>query len=210
MLKSIEDPGQPRTRRSERTRGRILVAAGECFAARGFAKTTVEELAERAGVSKALVYHHFKTKERILDAVLERTLADWNDATRVDLLAGGSVLEGIAKMLRTSLAYAREHPVLRGLIELDSSLLVDSGAGRVMRAQMEELRVSLREAVGAGVERGELREDLHVEHAAEILLIHQLAFIQHVLEPEWVDVSDAALVDAGLDVLVRGLQRSSR
>jgi AcrR family transcriptional regulator len=210
MLKSIEESAPLRSPRSERTRGRILAAAGECFAARGFSKTTVEELASRAGVSKALVYHHFKSKERILDLLLQRTLADWEDVTRVDLLAGGSVLKGIADMLRTSLAYAREHPVLQSLIELDSRVLVSSDAGRTMRAQMEALRSSLREAVAAGVERGELRDDLDVTRAAEVLLINHLAFVQHVLEPDWIDVSDDALLDAGLDILVRGLQGSPK
>ncbi len=209
MPGSIESQRQALTPRSRRTRRRILEAAGECFAVRGFAKTTVEEIASEAGVSKALVYHHFKTKEHILDTVLASTLSDWDEATRVDWHAGGSVLEGIAAMLRTSIAYARRRPVLRGLIELDSRLLADSDAGRVMREQMQELRASLRAALSAGVERGELREDLDTERAAEVLLLNHLAFLQHVLDPEWIDLSDGSLVDAGLDILVRGLQRSS-
>jgi AcrR family transcriptional regulator len=70
-----------RTERAERTRRRILDAACHCFAASGYAKTTVEEIALQAGVSKGLVYHHFRGKEQILEAVLERTLADWDAAT---------------------------------------------------------------------------------------------------------------------------------
>ena len=189
------------TPRKERTRRRILDAAGQCFASRGYAKTTVEEIASGAGVSKALVYQHFPGKEGILDSVLERTLADWTDATRLEemLEEGSGVLEGVARMLRTSLAYAREHQVLS-----------DSDAGRAMRNQMNELRASLNEAVAKGVACGELRENLDVESAAEIILINHLAFVQHVLDPEWIDVSDDGLLDVGLDILVRGLQRSPR
>ena len=200
------------TPRKERTRRRILDAAGQCFASRGYAKTTVEEIASGAGVSKALVYQHFPGKEGILDSVLERTLADWTDATRLEemLEEGSGVLEGVARMLRTSLAYAREHPVLRGLLELDTQVLSDSDAGRAMRNQMNELRASLNEAVAKGVACGELRENLDVESAAEIILINHLAFVQHVLDPEWIDVSDDGLLDVGLDILVRGLQRSPR
>jgi AcrR family transcriptional regulator len=212
MSRSSQLEAPALTPRKERTRRRILDAAGQFFASRGYAKTTVEEIASGAGVSKALVYHHFPGKEGILDAVLERTLADWNDATRLEAMRteSGGVLDGIAHMLRTSLAYAREHPVLRGLLDLDTRVLADSDAGREMRSQMSELRASLNEAVGAGVACGELREDLDVERAAEIILINHLAFVQHVLDPEWVDVSDDALLDVGLDILVRGLQRSPR
>jgi AcrR family transcriptional regulator len=212
MHESIEISTPALTPRKERTRRRILDAAGQCFAARGYAKTTVEEIASRAGVSKALVYHHFSGKEEILDAVLERTLDAWSHATRLEamLADSGSVLEGIAQMLRTSLAYAREHPVLRGLLELDMRVLADSDAGRSMRSQMTELRASLRAAVAAGIASGELREDLDAERAAEIILINHLAFVQHVLDPEWIDVSDDRLLDAGLDILVQGLQRSPR
>jgi AcrR family transcriptional regulator len=198
--------------RKERTRRRILDAAGLCFQSRGYAKTTVAEIASQADVSKALVYRHFSGKEGILDSVLERTLADWNDATRLEsmLTETGGVLEGISHMLRTSLAFAREHPVLRGLLELDTHVLAGSDAGRTMRSQMTELRASLREAVAAGVLRGELRDDLDVERAAEIILINHLAFVHHVLDPEWVDVSDDGLLDVGLDILVRGLQRTPK
>jgi hypothetical protein len=100
--------------------------------------------------------------------------------------------------------------VLRGLLELDTQVLSDSDAGRAMRNQMNELRASLNEAVAKGVACGELRENLDVESAAEIILINHLAFVQHVLDPEWIDVSDDGLLDVGLDILVRGLQRSPR
>ena len=51
-----------RSERVERKRQRILDAAGQCFAASGYAKTTVEEIARSAGVTKALVYQHIRGK----------------------------------------------------------------------------------------------------------------------------------------------------
>ena len=66
-----------KTPRAERTQQRILDAAGQGFAANGYAKTTVEDVASRAGVSKALVHHHFGTKERILEAVCNQAPKPW-------------------------------------------------------------------------------------------------------------------------------------
>jgi AcrR family transcriptional regulator len=180
-----------RTPRAERSRQRILDAAGQCFAASGYAKTTVEEVASRAGVSKGLVHHHFGTKERILEAVVERTLAKWDAVSRVEaMVSGESVLEGIAEMHRAS--------------------LLDAGIGRAVRSVMRRLRAALVDTVRIGIESGELRLDLDAEQAADVVLVHHLAYIQHVIDPEWVDVSHDALIEAGLDILLRGLAREPR
>lgn len=52
------------------TRDRILTAAGLLFAERGFAASSIRDLAARVGVSTATLYHHFPTKEAILDELL--------------------------------------------------------------------------------------------------------------------------------------------
>jgi AcrR family transcriptional regulator len=200
-----------KTPRAERTQQRILDAAGQCFAANGYARTTVEDVASRAGVSKGLVHHHFGTKERILEAVLERTLARWEEVCRFESLASGrSVCEGIAAMQRASIAYARENPALRALIELDVRVLLDSGFGHAVRGVMQRQRAALAAALRVGKESGELREDLDVERAADVVFIHHIAYIEHVIDPEWVDVSDDALIETGLDILLRGLAREPR
>ena len=53
------------------THGAILRAAQALFAAQGFAATTVDDIAERAGVAKGAVYHHFAGKEAMFEAVFE-------------------------------------------------------------------------------------------------------------------------------------------
>ncbi len=195
----------------ERTRQRILDAAGECFSAAGFAKTTVDEVAARAGVSKALVYHYFSGKEEILDAVLQRTVAEWERLTIDEVAATeGSVLDRIARLHRACMAYARETPVLCAILEVDPRVLLGTGAGRAMKHSMDRLCTVLEGAIRSGVASGELREGLDAARVARVLLVTQLAFIEHSLDPAWVDVSDEALVDTGLDILFRGLMGASR
>jgi len=58
-----------RTRRSARTRERILQAATEVFARRGFHGARVADIAELAGIAYGLVYHHFRNKDEILAAI---------------------------------------------------------------------------------------------------------------------------------------------
>jgi AcrR family transcriptional regulator len=55
---------------------KILDAAGQAFAQYGRTKTTVEDIIEAAGVARATVYKHFRTKDEIFKAVVERELVD--------------------------------------------------------------------------------------------------------------------------------------
>jgi AcrR family transcriptional regulator len=50
----------------------ILTAARRLFGTQGFAATTMDEIAEGAHVAKGAVYHHFKTKEAVFEAVFEQ------------------------------------------------------------------------------------------------------------------------------------------
>jgi TetR/AcrR family transcriptional regulator, fatty acid metabolism regulator protein len=63
------DAAPRRTRRSARTRERILAAATEVFARRGFHGARVADIAEVAGIAYGLVYHHFRNKDEILAAI---------------------------------------------------------------------------------------------------------------------------------------------
>jgi AcrR family transcriptional regulator len=57
------------------TRERILGIARELFADQGYGSTSISQIAERLGTSKAALYYHFKSKEEILDALLEDPVA---------------------------------------------------------------------------------------------------------------------------------------
>jgi TetR/AcrR family fatty acid metabolism transcriptional regulator len=79
-------PVAPRTtRRSVRTRERILLAATEVFARRGFHGARVADIAEAAGIAYGLVYHHFRNKDDILAAIFAER---WGEYVRyIDAMA---------------------------------------------------------------------------------------------------------------------------
>ncbi|MEX0787067.1 MAG: helix-turn-helix domain-containing protein [Dehalococcoidia bacterium] len=86
---------------SEATRGELMKVARALFAERGFAGTATEEIAERAGVTRGALYHHFRDKEDLFRAVYEevemelaekvvaRTLS-LSQATRLEQLRAGA------------------------------------------------------------------------------------------------------------------------
>lgn len=82
--------------RREATRGAIVAAAVELFAGRGFAGATMDEIAQRAGVAKGAVYHHFPTKEAVFEAVFEITSARLAEQISVVAASAVDALEALA------------------------------------------------------------------------------------------------------------------
>ncbi|MFA0812869.1 TetR/AcrR family transcriptional regulator [Microbulbifer epialgicus] len=62
----LTDPASPR--------GRLLFAAARLFEQRGFARTTVRDLAAEVGILSGSIFHHFASKEQILCAVMKEVI----------------------------------------------------------------------------------------------------------------------------------------
>ncbi len=72
-----------RSRRKEARPGELLAAALDLFVEKGFAATRVEEVAQRAGVSKGTLFLYFPSKEELFKAVVRENIsgrfAEWNE-----------------------------------------------------------------------------------------------------------------------------------
>src|SRR2546425_59732 len=64
------------------TRARILAAAEERFAAFGYRRTGIAEIARDAGVAPGTLYRYFENKEEIFRAVMREGLASWLETSR--------------------------------------------------------------------------------------------------------------------------------
>jgi AcrR family transcriptional regulator len=62
-------------KKSDLTRERVVGAARALFDERGFADTTIQEVADRAGVGKATVYYYVESKDQLLGLVIDETIA---------------------------------------------------------------------------------------------------------------------------------------
>lgn len=87
----------------------ILQAALEVFSAYGYRGTTVDQIAERAGMSKPNLLYYFRRKDDIYRAVLEKTLADWLAPLR-SLDPGGEPLAELARYISAKMAMSRDNP----------------------------------------------------------------------------------------------------
>jgi AcrR family transcriptional regulator len=83
-----------RVRDFDRTRTLLISAASELFATQGYDRTSVDRIIKQAGVSKGAFYHHFSSKEEILDAVTAFMVADAMNEIRAaaaDVSSGATV-----------------------------------------------------------------------------------------------------------------------
>ena len=76
MAKPAKSNGSGVVRNPERTRGRILSAALQEFAANGFAGARVDAIARRAAINKRMLYHYFGNKEHLFREVLRRKITE--------------------------------------------------------------------------------------------------------------------------------------
>jgi AcrR family transcriptional regulator len=70
-MPDIQDEGQTKGTDPDETRERILRAAAEVFAEKGYAASTTRELAAAAGVNEVTLFRHFGSKSNILAAVID-------------------------------------------------------------------------------------------------------------------------------------------
>jgi TetR/AcrR family transcriptional regulator len=79
------------TARSDKTRAAILTAAEDVFAHAGFGGARVEEVAQRAGVSRASIFYYFEGKGDLYQTVLQSLVAPYLDDVRKVLSLGEQV-----------------------------------------------------------------------------------------------------------------------
>lgn len=100
---------QRRTRIQEEKEEQILEAALDVFSVHGFRGSTIDQIAEVAGMSKPNLLYYFRTKETMHRALIDRVLFTWLEPLRA-LDAEGSPENEIRSYIRRKLEMAREYP----------------------------------------------------------------------------------------------------
>src|SRR5260370_9031628 len=101
---------KPRRRARVATRKKLLRAARREFAQNGLAGARVDEIADRAGVNKQLVYHYFGDKDALYLAVLEWVYEEIRAQERKLNLAGLPPEQAIKKLIESSFHHLATHP----------------------------------------------------------------------------------------------------
>lgn len=134
--------------RRTNTREQIRAIALELFAERGYDKTSLREIAERLGVTKAAVYYHYRTKEEILASLLDEHVAgmdaiiEWGEGQPATAETRRAIIERYSAFL-TGPADSEEAPQLIRFLQESQTSIKELNSGAEMRARFERLSALL-------------------------------------------------------------------
>ncbi len=103
-------PASRRAQQSDSTREALLSECLHLFAERGFASTSVDDIARAAGVTKGAIYWHFAGKDEIFHAILDRIRAQWQEVVHVPVSARGDPLAQLARLFDAYAELFRQSP----------------------------------------------------------------------------------------------------
>ncbi|WP_329121556.1 TetR/AcrR family transcriptional regulator [Streptomyces sp. NBC_01353] len=159
--------------RRQATRAKLYEAAVTLIAEQGFSATTVDEIAERAGVAKGTVYYNFKSKTELFEELLRHGVAlltaSLRTAAEETAERGGSRVDALDAMIRAGLVFIDRYPAFTQLYVAE--------LWRTNRAWNSTLLVVRQQAVAVvegvlrdGVENGELSEEIDIPLSAAALV----------------------------------------
>lgn len=132
----------------------ILDAALEVFSTYGYRGSTIDQIAEKAGMSKPNLLYYFRRKDDIYRTVLETTLATWL-APLEKLDAKGDPIEEIAKYIRLKLQMSRDMPEASRLFA--NEILHGAPAiGEFLRGPLKDLVAAKSQVIGDWIADGRL------------------------------------------------------
>jgi AcrR family transcriptional regulator len=141
-------------------RAMILDKAAQLFAAKGVRATTVREIGDNVGMLSGSLYHHFGSKDAIVDELLRSYLEDlrarYHEVARQDL----DPRARIERLIEVSMEVVEAHPYTTEIYQNDFNLLRDQpGFGYLKTSAADTRRVWL-DALKSGVEAGVFRDDI--------------------------------------------------
>jgi AcrR family transcriptional regulator len=101
VMRDLVDNGQLTD--PESARGKLLQMAAHLFRNKGYERTTVRDLASAVGIQSGSIFHHFKSKDEILRAVMEETIHYNTALMRASLAEASSVRERVLALIRCEL-----------------------------------------------------------------------------------------------------------
>jgi AcrR family transcriptional regulator len=145
---------KPKQRDAERTRTALLDAATEEFAKKGFASARVEDIAQRVGLTKRLVFYYFETKEKLYIATLEDAYQRIRDEEEVIGDAALPPREALARICAFTFDYYVSHP---NFVRLVASENIEGGTFLAKSGVLRESNRGIIRLLDGILERG--RED---------------------------------------------------
>jgi TetR/AcrR family transcriptional regulator, cholesterol catabolism regulator len=138
----------------------ILAVAADLFARKGVAATTVREIADEVGILSGSLYHHFDSKESMVDEILAPYLKDLREAYKVVRSSAADPRSKLRDLVAASLQVVEAHPHATEIYQSDVNYLSQFERFGYLTAAAGEVRKAWLEVIGDGMAQGVFRSDL--------------------------------------------------
>jgi TetR/AcrR family transcriptional regulator len=172
------------------TREKIKAAAGQVFVEKGYAAARMQEIADRAGANKAMIYYYFSSKDELFEAIIREAFEElFGMFSELFDLQENDPKELIPRMVHVHFRFLLEHPHLPRMIarELNSGSPVPEKAlaDMVHRSGKQKLN-SLQYIFSRAIHDGKMRSVDVKQTLWSIIALNVFSFIAApVLQSAW-------------------------
>jgi AcrR family transcriptional regulator len=153
------------------SRDEIILAAADALRENGYEATTMKDIAARVNLTAASLYHHFRNKDFLLLAVLERGLGGAIDEIRPIMEQEISAAEKLRQMIHTHIIGVTDNPAYGSAMVFEIKALLNASSAErgndqdeyierrdVFFQQRETFEVLFQQVIKEGIASGEFRE----------------------------------------------------
>ncbi|MBQ1061909.1 MULTISPECIES: TetR/AcrR family transcriptional regulator [unclassified Micromonospora] len=140
----------------------ILDNAAHLFAAKGIDATTVREIADSVGILSGSLYHHFKSKDEMVNAIISDYLTDLTYRYGEVLASEEKPATQLRKLVTSSLANIEAHPHATEIYQNSSGYLPKIEGYEHIREAAATIQRAWIQVLEAGIATGDFRNDIPV------------------------------------------------
>ncbi|SPT52128.1 TetR/AcrR family transcriptional regulator [Actinomadura madurae] len=171
----------------DEARSRVLDAAYDQFSRLGIQRSTMEDVARRAGVSRITVYRRFATKDALVEQVIRREFRRYFDRFLVEIEQAETAADRVVLGFVSSMRAIRRNPLIGGLMATEPDTVLPTminDEGRTLATVRRFVAGQLRREQRAGT----VPDDLDVDFVAEMMVRVSASFL--AIPSELVDLDD--------------------
>jgi AcrR family transcriptional regulator len=160
---------------------RVLNAATDLFAERGFHRTEMDEIARRAGISKGSLYNYFKSKDELFLHICNLGIHGFRESVWQEIPLDWDIYRQVEELFRREVPLILGHPQNFQIYLNLASSGMKKFANRYTRKGEEFAVERLKELLRQGIESGIVRKDLDVAYAAFMINSLSIMFMASLI-----------------------------
>ncbi|MEL6525329.1 MAG: TetR/AcrR family transcriptional regulator [Chloroflexota bacterium] len=186
------------------TYAHILMTASALIAKQGFAETSMNDIVRASGLSKGGVYWHFKSKDDIIQAIVNHIFEQQMMFLKKTLSAEGSAIDRIKHLLQLVATSVNDaETAVPSSIDIYALVLRNDNLLHNLRTYFEQYQQLLTQLITQGIEEGELATDNPKQIAMVFISTIEGILLLHDVMGEKAQTS--TLITQATDLLLNGL-----